>query len=200
MKYFQDEFRVDSMRMRTWNYGWDASYFVTLCTYNNSHWFSSIENNKSKLSSIGEIVESCWFEIPKHFPFVKLGAFVVMPNHIHGIIMIQRKPLHEKSKEHINGKAPEMTKPEFFIPNKYWHKNIIKQKTELPMPQNKFGPQSKNLGSIIRGFKIGVTKNAKKINPEFKWHRNYHCYIIWNERSFKNITNYIINNPKNWKK
>ncbi len=67
-------------------------------------------------------------------------------------------------------------------------------------PKNKFGPQSKNLASIIRGFKIGVTKSARLINPDFAWQPRYHDHIIRDEKAYENISNYIRNNPKNWSK
>lgn len=73
-----------------------------------------------------------------------------------------------------------------------FNKNIAKN-------QIVFGPQSKNLGSIIRGFKIGVTKQAKILNMEFAWQPRYHDQIITNQEAFKNISEYIQNNPKNWK-
>ncbi len=67
-------------------------------------------------------------------------------------------------------------------------------------PKNKFGPQTKNLASIIRGFKIGVTTNARKTHPEFAWQPRYHDHIIRNHESFQRITAYIRNNPENWNK
>jgi len=63
---------------------------------------------------------------------------------------------------------------------------------------NKFGPQSKNLSSIIRGFKSAVTKRARIINPNFSWQRNYYEHIIRDEKSFNTISEYIINNPLKW--
>ncbi|NLJ82963.1 MAG: hypothetical protein GX330_07550 [Bacteroidales bacterium] len=63
---------------------------------------------------------------------------------------------------------------------------------------NTFGPQSKNLASIIRGFKIGVTKNARQFNPDFAWQPLFYDHIIQNDKSYQRITNYIINNPKYW--
>ncbi len=65
-------------------------------------------------------------------------------------------------------------------------------------PTNQFGPQSKNLASIVRGFKSSVTKAAKKIDPTFQWQSRYHEQIIRDEISFQQITHYIIQNPANW--
>lgn len=65
--------------------------------------------------------------------------------------------------------------------------------------KNQFGPQSKNLASIIRGFKTGVTKNARLINPYFAWQSRYHDRIIRNNLEYKRISTYIRNNPANWR-
>lgn len=64
--------------------------------------------------------------------------------------------------------------------------------------KNQFGPQSKNLSFIIRGFKIGVTENARVIHPDFQWQSRFHDHIVRNDQSFHRISNYIINNPKRW--
>ncbi|MGC9375830.1 MAG: hypothetical protein ACP5DQ_12405, partial [Bacteroidales bacterium] len=64
--------------------------------------------------------------------------------------------------------------------------------------KNQFGPQSQNMASIIRGFKIGVTKNARLVNPDFAWQSRYHDHIIRNQISYQNISEYIINNPLKW--
>ncbi len=66
--------------------------------------------------------------------------------------------------------------------------------------KNKFALQSKNLASVIRGFKIGVTKNAKQINPDFRWQLRYYDNIIRNKISFQRISNYIEQNPLKWEK
>jgi putative transposase len=65
-------------------------------------------------------------------------------------------------------------------------------------PKNQFGPQAKNLASVIRGFKIGVTVNARKIDANFAWQSRYHDHIIRNNVSFQKIQDYIISNTKNW--
>ena len=64
--------------------------------------------------------------------------------------------------------------------------------------KNQFGPQSKNLSSIIRGFKIGVTKNARMIQPDFQWQPRFYDHIVRNEKAFHRISNYIVHNPKHW--
>ncbi len=66
-------------------------YFITICTYNKNNYFGKIKNGKMVLNWCGGVVNEYWFEIPKYFPFVKLHEFVIMPNHIHGIIQIDKK-------------------------------------------------------------------------------------------------------------
>jgi len=131
--------------------------------------FGSIKNAEMQLSAIGQMAEKYWHEIPEHFPFVKLGAFVVMPDHIHGIIII------DKEDDGHNDRNENLAPPS--------------------IPKNKFGPQSKNLASIVRGYKIGVTKNAKQINTSWKWQSLFHDHIIRNNAEYQRIENYIINNP-----
>ena len=87
---FQNRYRVPSARLQNWDYGWNASYFVTTCTQNRQCYFGDILGGIMQLSEIGKIAQKYWHEIPKHFPFIKLDAFVVMPNHVHGIIIIDK--------------------------------------------------------------------------------------------------------------
>ncbi len=193
---FQGKYRIASARLQHWDYGWNAAYFVTICTQNREHYFGEIENGRMQLSEIGEIAQKCWFEIPNHFPFVILDAFVVMPNHVHGIIVI--------NKNDDGNAAPVETQNIASVPIKTQNVASVPIKTQniasVPSSsKNKFGPQSKNLASIIRGFKIGVTKNARTIHADFVWQPRFHDHIIRNNQSHQTIANYIINNPISWK-
>ena len=87
---FQNKYRISSARLQNWDYGSDAAYFVTICTQNREHYFGEIFNGVMQLSEIGEMANKFWLEIPNHFPFVELDEFVVMPNHVHGIIIINK--------------------------------------------------------------------------------------------------------------
>ena len=144
--------------------------------------FGEIIDGAMQLSKIGSMAENYWRKIPKHFPFVQLNEFIVMPNHIHGIIIID-KPFDKKNDNVIVVETQDFAS--------------LRSQSQS-QPKNVFGPQSKNLASIIRGYKIGVTKNAKQINPNWQWQSRFYDHIIRNEVEFKNIKNYIINNPKKW--
>ena len=90
MNKFQGKYRIESARAPFWNYGWNAAYFVTLCTRHRTCFFGDVQNKTMHLSQIGQIAQACWIEIPQHFPFVRLENHVVMPNHVHGIVVIDK--------------------------------------------------------------------------------------------------------------
>ena len=87
---FRDKNHKRSIRLSTWDYSWNAEYFITICTKNRAHFFGEVVNNEMKLSKIGELALQFWYDIIEHFSFVFLDEFTVMPNHIHGIIKIDR--------------------------------------------------------------------------------------------------------------
>ncbi len=193
---FKNKYRIETTRAQWWDYSGDGAYFITICTKNMEHFFGEIVDKKMNLSAIGQFAQSCWIDIPKHFPFVKLGEFVVMPNHVHGIIIVDKKdsvcgektdkPTNTNVETHVGVETQNFA---------FLHRQPPQKEN---VNKNKFGPQSKNLASIIRGYKIGVTKNARLINPGFKWQPRYHDRIIRDEYHFRKSSYYIINNPKNW--
>ena len=94
MEKFQHKYRIASARASWWDYGWNGAYFITICTKNREHFFGKIENGQMQLSGIGILADVFWHEIKNHAKNVELGAFVVMPNHIHGILILD-KPENE---------------------------------------------------------------------------------------------------------
>ncbi len=85
---YKGKYRNESTRLQNWDYGWNARYFITICTKDRFHFFGEIENGKMKLSHQGVIVDILWHEIKNHAKNIELGEFVVMPNHVHGILII----------------------------------------------------------------------------------------------------------------
>ncbi len=88
---FNNKYRIPSARLECWDYGADAIYFVTICTNDRTHYFGEIENDSMHLNAAGLIANQCWLDIPKYFPYVILDAHIVMPNHVHGIVIIDNK-------------------------------------------------------------------------------------------------------------
>ena len=162
-------------RLKDYDYSQDGYYFVTICTKNREHFFGKIENGTMLLNEYGEMAKKCWLEIPEHFPHVILDEFIIMPNHVHGIIIIENNNGDEND-DNVGNKN-------------FCSLQITPWQTKL----------SKSLSSIIRGFKIGVTKYFReKNNHQFQWQKSFYDHIIRNEKSLFKIREYIQNNPLKW--
>jgi len=188
MNKYKGLYRIPSARHPCWDYGNNAYYFVTINTAHGRHYFGKVINGDMHLNQMGEFAHECWLEIPKHFPFVNLYNHIIMPNHTHGILQIAKSEKEEFAKCENEKDFTQKDHSPVFRPS------------FSSKPINKFGPQSRNLASIIRGYKTGMTIKARKIDPRFKWHPRFHVHIIRDGHSFHNIQNYILNNPANWKK
>jgi len=187
---FKNKYRIASIRLQKWDYGWNGSYFITICTRGRQCFFGKIINRSMLLSAIGEIAEKFWFTIPDHFPFIKLDAFVVMPNHVHGIIIIDKK----NGEKNVGAGAVETR--HCLVSTTPSPRSLASPKT---IGQKRFqNPGKNNLSSIIGSYKSVVSKHAHKINAEFEWQERFYDHIIRDYRSFKNIRNYIKRNPENW--
>jgi REP element-mobilizing transposase RayT len=101
---FKNKYRTESFRAKWWDYTWNAAYFVTICTLNRRHYFGKVSNGKMILSGAGVLADVFWHEIKNHHMYVELDAFVVMPNHIHGILIINKPEEKRKEEEIIENK------------------------------------------------------------------------------------------------
>ncbi|MBU0577734.1 hypothetical protein KJ742_01010, partial [Patescibacteria group bacterium] len=88
MTLFKNKYRIKSTRLSYWDYSSDGWYFVTICTKNKEEYFGQVRNYIMGLSDVGCLAAKFWQDIPNHFPFVRLDQWVVMPNHVHGIVVI----------------------------------------------------------------------------------------------------------------
>lgn len=163
-----------SIRLSDYDYSQNGLYFITICTKNRKCIFGEIKKHEIILSEIGQIVNNCWNDIPQHFSQASLHEFVIMPDHIHGIIEINLVGANHYSP----------------TTNHYSSYNDFKRAND-DLPQR---GTSQTIGSIVRGFKIGVTKQIG-FSP---WQRNYYEHIIKSEIDYLNIANYIIENPLKW--
>jgi REP element-mobilizing transposase RayT len=177
------------------------------------HFFGKIINDpltkiaKLQPTEIGKIAESEWYKSLEMRPDMNLniGEFIVMPNHIHGIIIIGKNEFNSgEMKLNENSKSPgnwelNANAESNSLRRDAMHR-VSTQSTPQSTPQSKnaFAPQSKNLASIMRGYKSAVTTYARKNNIKFDWHIRYHDHIIRNEEEFLRISNYIKNNPSKW--
>jgi putative transposase len=162
MQKFQNKYRTQTTRLRGWDYSSKGWYYVTICTDERRYYFGEIdkENAFVRLNTMGRIADRFWNEISKHFPLVTVDAFIVMPNHIHGLLKFDS--------------------------------------SDTKGTPNTFGPQSRNLPSVIRGFKGAVQTFATLNRMPFKWQGSYHCNIVNSQKRVDIIRNYIKMNPKKW--
>ncbi len=221
---FKNKYRIAPARLANWDYGSSGLYFVTICTKDRKYYFGDIvqaqniapppndkknpdnvqtqyfapQNNEIepdnvqtqnmaspdnrnnppnpetqnafqetqniaslRATAIGTIAIENWISIPEHFPFIELDEFVVMPNHVHGILCINKPDKHD------------------------WQ-------------PNKFGVQSQNIASVLRGYKASVKTYATTNQIEFGWQARYHDHVIRDEFELIRIRYYISNNPAKW--
>ena len=173
-----------SIRLTGYDYTQNACYFLTICTRNRECLFGEIQNAEMFLSNIGEKVKDCWQEIPNHFPQIVLHEYVIMPNHVHGIIEINNIDAIESNIGVIvgaNNYSPTNHSP-------------LRSSTNPSLLPSRPNGTSRTVGSVVRGFKIGVTKQVG-FSP---WQRNYYEHIIRSEIEYLKIANYIIENPLKW--
>ena len=114
---FNGKYRIKSTRLRFWDYSSDGFYFVTICTKDREYFFGEIKNGIMGLNEIGCMVTKFWREIPNHFDNVILNEFVVMPNHVHGILEINNKKNNRNRRDEAmprpydyDGEYPQMSK------------------------------------------------------------------------------------------
>ena len=91
---YKNKYRTTSTRLHGYDYGSNGAYFISICTQNRECFFGEIVNNEMLLNQLGDFAHQFCLEIPNHFPFVELGNFVVMPNHVHVILIVNKSINH----------------------------------------------------------------------------------------------------------
>ena len=171
---FQDKYRIKSNRRPFWDYSGFGWYFITICTQNMEHYFGTIVDDKMKLNELGKIVNDELLKTAQIRENVQLDEFIVMPNHVHVIIIFD--PPRPVETTRWGGSKPE---------KEMTHRVISTLKKN-------------SVGSIIGQFKPTATKRIRKINPLFQWQSNYYDHIIRDDNDLKRIRRYIDENPQNW--
>jgi len=178
---FKNKYRTKSLRKQRYDYSQDGAYFITICTKDKKNYFGKIENGKMILSDVGIIANKYWKEIPNQFVFVELDEFVIMPNHVHGILMINS-----------NGRDA-----------------INRVSTDNGGVTGKNNPMLHNsISRFIRWYKGRCTfeinklyKNAiNRVSTEidFAWQSRFYDRIIRNDIELNKIREYIQINPREW--
>ena len=189
-RYDPDRHRRRSIRLKGYDYAQAGAYFVTLCTQDRLCLFGEVVDGEMRLNAWGEIARQCWADIPSHFPRVELDTFVIMPNHMHGIIILMKDT---------------MVGARHAVPQR----DTAHQRHVVPQPQppyigqrERFGqPVAGSLATIMRSYKSAVTKRLNALRGTAGtpvWQRNYYEHIIRNDRALIAIREYILNNPIQW--
>jgi len=183
-----------SIRLGGYDYSRPGAYFVTICTHDRACLFGDVAEGEMRLNDAGRIAEQCWRDIPAHFPRLDLDAFVIMPNHVHGIIWITDDAVGvNDARGHNENVAPPVTRPP--------HNVGATHASPLPHALRPRGPQRRSVASIIGSFKSAVTKRINKLRgtPGMPvWQRNYYEHIIRTGESLDRIRRYIGENPLRW--
>jgi REP element-mobilizing transposase RayT len=211
MKYNPSKHHRHSIRLRGYDYSSSGAYFVTANVQDRLCLFGTVHQNGVDLYDIGNIARQCWKDIPVHFPHVELDEFIIMPDHMHGIIFIlpnddnqkgvpdhgnRRGVLHDGDRRRVQLNAPtlnaKLNTPTTNAPTG----NVTTRKDNY---YSNISPQKKSLSVIVRTYKAAVTTICRENGfHHFKWQRNYHDEIIRSEGELNAIRKYIINNPLSW--
>jgi len=185
MKTEIKRYKIASNRLKEYDYTSPWWYFITICVKNHKQVLSNVENNKMSLSYIGKTIELEWLRTKELRSYVELDEYVIMPNHFHGIIIIN---------------SIEAT-GSVVLNNNPIRNSIVENRSTPKMTQRVISTtlQPNSLGSIIGQFKSACTKRIRqKENHNFAWQANYYDHIIRNQKDLDRIREYIQNNPLKW--
>ena len=180
MRYNPEKHHRHSIRLRGYDYSAPGYYYITICAYNRECIFGEIEQGRMKLNDSGKIIENTWYDLPNHNNNILLDVFIIMPNHVHGIIRI----VGAGSKPALKG-------------DRCLRADLKSRAGLEPAPTVKNHP----LSEIVRQFKTFSTRVINKksgcINNKI-WQRNYFDHIIQNKIELRKIRKYIKNNLATW--
>jgi len=180
MKFDPQRHHRRSIRLPDYDYSQPGAYFITIVAHQRECLFGEIMNGEMQLSAMGQIAEEHWCAIPEHFPQVELGAHVMMPNHVHGIVLIHANE---------NGMAANPP-PSVGATHQVGATHWVAPTT---------GPKRGSIGAIVGAYKMSVTRRIQcEQNTTGIWQRNYYEHIIRNDKEYNRITLYIEANIDNW--
>ena len=186
-----------SIRLKGYDYSQAGLYFITICTQNRNCLFGEIINHKMILNQAGQMIETEWLKLPKRFTNIQLHEYVVMPNHFHAILEIvdQNNVVDQNKINQYNMITQHATV----------NQNASDERNEKGQTQG-FDPTNKTVGDMVGAYESittveyirGVKNNNWQPFNKKLWQRNYWEHIIRDEKSYKTISDYIINNPLKW--
>ncbi len=217
-----------TIRWQGYDYASVGAYYLTICTNDRLHLFGRIVDGVLQPSSIGELAKRCWDQIPEHMPHVDVGEFVVMPNHVHGIVVIRERLVRADGAVVVPVGAdhdrPDTIPETNATPNamndgpdddgmvnmptaqrRADHDRPLRPPADADAPPKRTMPivPVGSLGRIVRAYKSAVTRMAYRdgLLPHGTpvWQRNYWDRVIRDDGEHERIAKYIRDNPMNWK-
>jgi putative transposase len=216
---FRERYRIPSARAQWWNYGNDAAYFITICTAGRNYDFGKIIDGEMVFSKLGLLAKVFWHEITNHCKTVELDTFVVMPNHVHGILILTK---NEKICEVELGDCDDISNDNCSAVETRHALSQLKTNVDADMSdkehetrhalslqhhrqdflttgQRRFQNQGKKtISSIVGSYKSAVSKHAHRLGINFDWQPRFHDHIIRSDIAHQRISNYIRYNVSNW--
>ena len=189
MRYDPHRYHRRSIRLEEYDYAQRGAYFITIVTKERAFLFGNVVNGQMGLVECGEIARECWQDIPAHFPNVDLDGFVIMPNHVHGVLVLTDDRATGVGATHAsplrNASPPPHSPPTDGAPL-----------SGLPR-----GPERASVGAVVGSYKSAVSRrvNAAPGTPGLPvWQRNYHEHIIRDEALLNRVRQYVLDNPALW--
>lgn len=219
---YQNKYRIASTRMKDYDYSSNGAYFVTIVTKNREHLFGTVVDDEMVLNEIGKIVKKEWLISERIRKNIFLDKFVIMPNHFHGIVIIdnERDDVVDGTDDVVDGTDDVVDgATDGAVDVETLRRNVSTVDVERNYNgKNKFmsniSPKKSSLSHMIRSFKSVVTRKSrifndtlqrnvsttKKMDNVFAWQPRFHDRIIRNENELNRIRNYIIKNPEMWQR
>lgn len=203
---FKNKYRIEPNRWQFWDYSVPASYFITICTANRKCILGNIKNGKMILSECGKIVETEIRKIPQYHKRALLDVSVIMPNHIHCIITLGDYDF-DNGISSVGGGVPVKKNHEFSLPHppdvpvKKIHEFSLPQQSQYNIKQYRKQRRRMIIPKILGKLQQQTSKKINIMNgtPGKKnWQKDYYDHVIRNNKSYQNIYNYILKNPKKW--
>lgn len=197
---FQNKYRIGSTRLQGYDYGSDGAYYITICTKWRAHYFGEIVCNNGVptmvLNDVGKTAELFLKSISDHFPFAMVDEYVVMPDHVHVIIIINKPDNAGCVDDSVVGCVETL------------HCNISTSQSDASdttdghsknMSMSRISPKPGTISTIIRSYKSAVSKHARQFNPSFEWQSRFYDRIIREYDALNEVRKYIRCNVQNWK-
>ncbi|NJM41641.1 MAG: hypothetical protein HC853_13225 [Anaerolineae bacterium] len=181
-----DKYHRRSIRLPDYDYAQSGAYFITICTQSRELLFGDVVNDGMVLSELGQMVEAHWQNISAHFDQLALDAFVVMPNHLHGILVLvdSGTPAMERAK-HFGDATGQLG---------------LHSRNASPLRRGD-GTQAGSVAAIVQNFKSVTTRKINQMRGlvgRTVWQRNYHERVIRDARELEAKRKYIADNPMQW--